>query len=149
MRSILLMGALFAAAIGAFFYYQQRLESTKVKPKPVVHQDSAPASVATPLESTPNLPKELMWKLDERWTLSEERGKELIQEVRDLYEWQENVGGDPLRFRSEKKRLLKEMEPILEGLNALKAELAPNPGAAGLVETRIREFSNAMSGVLR
>ena len=115
----------------------------------MVHQDTAPTTIATPLESTPNLPAELMWKTDERWITSEERGKELIQEVRDLYEWQENVGGDPLHFRSEKKRLLKEMEPILEGLTSLKAELAPNPGAAGLVESRIREFSNAMSGVLR
>jgi hypothetical protein len=69
--------------------------------------------------------------------------------MRALYRWQEEVGGDPLRFRSEKKEIYEKLEPILEKLIGLKAELAGHPGAAGLIEVRIREFSGALSGVLR
>lgn len=142
------MAALFASAIGAFLFYQHRLGEVKVKPEPV-HEDTAPATVAKPLESEPALPAHLMWTQDERWQLAETEGVALLGQMRDLYRWQEEEGGDPLRFRSEKKEIYGKLEPILENLIGLKAELAGHPGAAGLVEVRIREFSGAMSGVLR
>lgn len=142
------MAALFAAAIGAFLFYQQRLEASKVKPN-VVHQDTAPPTVAEPLDAEPAIPAHMLWTTDERWQAAETEGVALLEQMRELYRWQEEEGGDPLRFRSEKKEIYEKLEPILENLIGLKAELAGHPGAAGLVEVRIREFSGAMSGVLR
>jgi cob(I)alamin adenosyltransferase len=91
----------------------------------------------------------MLWTLDERWILAETEGAALLEQMRELYRWQEEEGGDPLRFRSEKKEIYQKLEPIQEKLIGLKAELAGHPGAAGLIEQRIREFSGALSGVLR
>ncbi len=142
------MAVLFAAAVGAFLFYQHRLAEAQVKPE-VVHEDSAPPVVADPLESEPALPDHMLWTLDERWILAETEGAALLEQMRELYRWQEEEGGDPLRFRSEKKEIYQKLEPIQEKLIGLKAELAGHPGAAGLIEQRIREFSGALSGVLR
>lgn len=142
------MAALFASAIGAFLFYQHRLAEAKVKPEPD-YRDGAPAIVAQPLKSEPALPEHLLWTQDERWQLAETEGVAALEQMRALYRWQEEEGGDPLRFRSEKKEIYEKLEPIVEKLIGLKAELAGHPGAAGLIEVRIREFSGAMAGVLR
>jgi hypothetical protein len=142
------MAALFAAAVGAFLFYQHRLTEAQVKSE-VIHEDTAPPVVADPLKSEPALPSHLLWTQDERWILAQTEGAALLEQMRALYRWQEEVGGDPLRFRSEKKEIYEKLEPILEKLIGLKAELAGHPGAAGLIEVRIREFSGALSGVLR
>ena len=149
MRAILAMTALFAAAIGAFFFYQQRLAANALKSNTPQHQDTAPDQVATPLEAQPNLPRELLWKVNERWIRADNEGKQILEQIRELYRWQEEEGGDPLRFRREKKELAEQLDPVLQGLLTLQAELEHNPGAVGLIEVRVREFSGAMSGVLR
>jgi hypothetical protein len=148
MREILWMAALFASAIGALLFYQHRLGEAKVKSE-LVHEDSAPPVVAQPLKSQPALPTQLLWTQDERWQLAKTEGAALLEQMRELYRWQEEVGGDPLRFRSEKKEIYEKLEPILEKLIGLKSELVGHPGATGLIEQRIREFSKALSGVLR
>jgi len=148
MRGLFLMAALFASAIGAFLFYQHRLAEAQVKPE-VDYQDSAPPDVAVPLESQPALPVQLLWTVDERWVLAQTEGSALLDRMRALYRWQEDEGGDPLRFRREKKEIYEKLEPILEKLIGLKAELAGHPAAAGRIEQRIREFSGALSGVLR
>ena len=142
------MAALFASAIAAFLFYQHRMAEAQVKPE-VVHEDSAPPVIAQPLENEPALPTHMLWTLDERWQLAQTEGEALLLQMRELYRWQEEEGGDPLRFRSEKKEIYEKLEPILEKLIGLKAELAGHPGAAGLIEVKIREFSGALSGVLR
>ena len=149
MRAILAMTALFAVAIGAFFFYQQRLTASELKSKQPQHQDTAPDEIATPLEAQPNLPRELLWKVDERWVRAENEGNQILEQIRELYRWQEEEGGDPLRFRREKKELAEQLDPVLQGLLTLQAELEHHPGAVGLIEVRVREFSGAMSGVLR
>lgn len=148
MRAILMMAALFAAAIGAFLFYQQRLAASQEEEE-IVYTDRAPGTVAQPLDTGPIVPKHLQWKLDPRWTRSETEGMPVVQEIRALYEWQENEGGDPIHFRREKERLLNLLQPHVEELLELQGELAHHPGAAGVVELRIREFSGAMAGVLR
>ena len=149
MRAILAMAALFAAAIGAFVFYQQRLAEYELKRETPEHQDTAPATVAEPLEAPPNLPEHLLWTLDERWQRAEGEGAEILEQIRELYRWQEEEGGDPLRFRREKKELAEKLDPVLQGLLTLQAELDHHPGAVGLIEVRVREYSGAMSGVLR
>ena len=149
MRAILTMAALFAAAVGSFLFYQYRLAEHEPKDGPPAHQDSAPPTVAQPLDAPPALPTQMLWKVDPRWQAAESEGKPLLEEIRELYRWQEEEGGDPLRFRTEKKRLAEALGPLVQGLTALQAELADNPGASAVIEMRIREFSGAMSGVLR
>lgn len=149
MRAILAMTALFAVAIGAFFFYQERLAASNLEPKPAVHEDTAPATIAEPLEAQPSLPEHLLWTLDERWQTAETEGKQLLEQIRELYRWQEEEGGDPLRFRREKKELAEKLDPVLQGILTLQTEMEHHPGAVGLIELRVREFSGAMSGVLR
>ncbi|MCH2100588.1 MAG: hypothetical protein MK209_01500 [Planctomycetes bacterium] len=149
MRPIIAMAALFVAAIAAFIFYQQRLAANERKLGVPVHQDTAPAEVAEPLAPPPALPDHMLWTLDERWQRADREGEEILGQIRELYRWQEEEGGDPIRFRREKKGLSEKLGPLLEGLLALQVELERHPGAAGVVEVRIREFSGAMSGVLR
>ena len=101
MRAILTMAALFAAAVGSFLFYQYRLAEHEPKDGPPTHQDSAPPTVAQPLDAPPALPTQMLWKVDPRWQAAESEGKPLLEEIRELYRWQEEEGGDPLRFRTE------------------------------------------------
>jgi len=149
MRALLFILILGGAAYGSWTYYQAKLAKSREEPPKKEWVDEAPVTIAQPLETGPQVPKHLEWKLDPRWIAAEEEGTALMEQLRELYRWQEEEGGDPLRFRREKEEIGAGIRPILEGLAALKAELAHHPGAAGNVEERIREFSTAMSGVLR
>ena len=66
-----------------------------------------------------------------------------------LYEWQEEEGGDPLRFRREKEELVHLFQPIIAGLEEMKRENISNIGIVGNLQKKINRFSEAISGVLR
>lgn len=148
MRVLLALLLLAGAAYGAWAYYQHRLVVT-APDDTVVHQDTAPTTVSEAMELGPMVPKSLMWKQDARWLRAEDEGHKALERARELYLWHEEVGGDPLYFRSEKEAIYEILQPIVEDLRALQAELAHNPGAQALIEQRLSEFSAATSGVLR
>ncbi len=149
MRGLLFALLLAGFGFGAWTFYQAKLAESQERPLEKEWVDDAPVTIAKPLDTGSSVPKHLEWKLDPRWIAAEEEGAALMQQLLELYRWQEEEGGDPLRFRREKEEIGAGITPILEGLTALKAELAHHPGAAGNVEERIRELSTAMSGVLR
>ncbi len=142
---LVLAGAAFFAANR---YLEQKEEREKPKPVPE-YVDSAPFEAAEEVESGPMVPEHLRWTLDPRWQESEAKGDAAWDKAVKLYEWHENEGGDPLRLRREKEELLATLEPIIKGLEEMKAEYEGNTGVIGNLQKKIDRYSAAISGVLR
>ncbi|NQU47886.1 MAG: hypothetical protein HQ519_04510 [Planctomycetes bacterium] len=149
MRSLIVILILGVLAWFAADYYQD-LKAERNKPQPVKeYVDPAPFEAAEALDGGPMIPDHLRWTLDQRWNRAEEEGEEALKRAIKMYEWHENEGGDPLRFRREKEELVKIFEPIIAGLEEMKLENVGNTGVIGNLQKKIDRFSAAISGVLR
>jgi hypothetical protein len=151
MRSFFFLLLLAAATLAGYQYYHRRSAAAVAagQPSSVPWLDSAPLTKAIALDSGPVVPQHLKWTSDPRWVRALEEGAATMQKAIALYEWQEAEGGDPIRFRREKKELYQALSPIIEGLEEMKLEFAQNPGVLGNLNRKLAQFSAATSGVLR
>jgi hypothetical protein len=149
MRAFLFILILAAVAWGANVFYQERKEIYDEVPPPPVITDSAPLAASEKVDTGPMIPEHLKWTLDPRWQAAEEEGEKGMKRALKLYEWQEEEGGDPLRFRREKEELVHLFQPIIAGLEEMKRENISNIGIVGNLQKKIDRFSAAISGVLR